>query len=259
MTKNNNIIPLFYDQSSFKSILTFAKEKDCIKGGPSSIVSICKEHGIKKCVNISKNFSTFIDAWKNLKSIGTDLIFGVEFVMCDDAKEHSDASRNNEHKIIIMMKNKEGYQDLLKIYTACHTDPENKYYVQRFDYKQLRKLWTENLIMVLPFFDSFVGKNLLSYGAAIVPDISFAKPVIFREMGCDLPFVPLIDAALDNFNKDGNLEEFQTKTIYYKDRADFRAYSVYRAIMNKELHTKPNIEHFGSLDFCFESYLELIK
>ena len=256
---NNEIIPLFYDQSSFKSILTYWKEKDSTPDGPSSIVSICKENGIKKCVGISKNFSTFIDAWKNLNAIGTELIWGIEFIMCDDTTVRTDESRLNEHKVIIMMKNKDGYGDLLKIYTACHTNPDNKYYIQRFDFKQLRPLWTDNLIMALPFFDSFIAKNLLSHGSAIVPDLSFTSPIIFREVGSDLPFAHLIDSALDKYNKDGRLEEIKTKTIYYKNRADFRAYSVYRCIMNKEVHSKPNMEHFGSQEFCFESYKELTK
>lgn len=251
------IIPLFYDQSSFKSILTFeAKEKAT---GPRSIVALCKENNIKNCVAISKNFSTFLDAWKNLKAIDVKLIWGIEFIFCDDAKIHTDESRNNEHKVIVMMKNKNGYEDLLKIYTACHANPDNKYYVQRFDFKQLKSLWTDNLILALPFFDSFIARNLLSYGSAIVPDFSFAKPVFFREIGSNLPFEDLINEAIDRYIKDSKSEVFDSKTIYYKDRADFRAYSVYRGIMNKELHTKPNMEHFGSQEFCFESWKELTK
>lgn len=253
----SEIIPLFYDQSSFKSILTYWKEKDSHASGPSSIVQICKENNIKKCVGISKNFSTFIDAWKNLKDVGCELIWGIEFTFCDDAKIHVDESRNNEHKVIILMKNKDGYKDLLNIYTACHSNPDNKYYVQRFDFNQLRPLWTDNLILALPFFDSFIARNLLTYGAAIVPDFNLIKPVLFREVGSDLPFEHLIHNALDKYNKNKGLEEFDTKTIYYKNRADFRAYSVYRAIMNKESHQRPNMEHFGSQEFCFESYREL--
>lgn len=256
----SEIIPLFYDQSSFKSILTFEKpRKVADPTAPDSIVEICKENGIKKCVCISKNFSTFIDAWKNLKAVGTELIWGVEFIMCDDAKIHTDESRANEHKVIILMKNKDAYKNLLNIYTACHSNIENKYYVQRFDYKQLKPLWSDDLIFAIPFFDGFIGKNLLNYGSAIVPDLSFTKPVIFREVGSNMPFEDLISKALTKYNENGALEEFNTKTIYYKNRKDFRAYSVYRGIMNKELHSKPNMDHFGSREFCFESYLELTK
>lgn len=254
---NGNIIPLFYDQSSFKSILTFEAKEGTT--GPRSIVALCKENGIKNCVAISKNFSTFLDAWKNLKAIDVKLIWGIEFTFCDDAKTHTDESRNNEHKVIIFMKDKNGYEDLLKIYTACHANPENKYYVQRFDFKQLKPLWTDNLILALPFFDSFIARNLLTYNSAIVPDFSFAKPIIFREVGSNLPFEHLIHGAVDRYVKDAGLETFDAKTIYYKERADFRAYSVYRAIMNKELHSKPNLEHFGSQEFCWENYKELIK
>lgn len=255
----NEIIPIFYDQSSFKSILTFEKPKKCKEYGPASIVKICQDNGLKKCVVFSKNFSTFVDGWKNLKEIGVDLIWGIEFIICDDTNDKTDESRNNEHKIVVMMKNKDGYNDLLKIYSECHSNPDNKYYVQRFDLKKLKKLWTDNLILVLPFFDSFIAKNLLSFGASIVPDFSFTKPVIFKEVGSQIPFDAFINKALDKYNKDGKLIEVKTKTIYYEKRDDFRAYSVYRAIMNKEHHTKPNLEHFSSKEFCFESYFELIK
>lgn len=256
----SEIIPLFYDQSSFKSILTLEKPRKTLDPSASdSIVEICKENGLKKCVFISKNFSTFIDGWKNLRDVGIEPIFGVEFVMCDDAAVHTDESRANEHKVIILMKNKDAYRPLLNIYTACNANINNKYYVQRFDYKQLKPLWSDNLLLAIPFFDGFIGKNLLSYGAAIVPDLSFTKPVLFREVGSGLPFEHLIGAAFDRYNKDGALQQFDTKTIYYKKRKDFRAYSVYRGIMNRELHSKPNMEHFGSREFCFESYKDLIK
>ena len=77
---------------------------------------------------------------------------------------------------------------------GCRSGLQN---VSRFDFKQLKPLWTDNLILVLPFFDSFIAKNLLSYGAAIVPHFDFTKPVLFREVGSNLPFAHLIDAALE--------------------------------------------------------------
>lgn len=255
----SEIIPLFYDQSSFKSILTYEKPRKVTDpSAPDSIVEICKENGLKKCVGVSRNFSTFIDAWKNLNAIGTELIWGIEFTMCDDAKAHTDESRINEHKVIVFMKNKDAYKNLLNIYTACHSNIDNKYYLQRFDYKQLKELWSDDLILTIPFFDGFIGRNLLNYGSAIVPDMSFTKPIILRERGSNLPFEGLIHKALDKYNKDKKIEEFDVKTIYYKSRTDFRAYSVYRGIMNKELHSKPNMEHFGSREFCFESWKELV-
>ena len=256
LSKMNDIIPIFYDHSSFKSILTFAKIKDVKKSGPKSIVQICKENNLKKCVFVSKQFFTFDEALKNCKSEGVELIFGLEFVMCDDAKIHTEESITNEHKIIIFLKNGQGYEDLLRIYSACHANIDNKYYVQRFDYKQLKPLWTDNLLMALPFFDSFVAKNLLQYGATIVPDLSFVKPTILREKNSGIPFAPLIDKALDNYNVDKSLSEQSVKTIYYAEKKDFAAYNVYRAILNKSSFMKPQLDHFSSTNFSFENYKE---
>lgn len=254
----SEIIPIFYDSSSFKSILTVAKPSEYHEGGPVSIVTLAKEAGLKKCVFVSKNFSSFIDAYKNLKKENIELIFGVEFVMCDDAKNQSPESQANEHKIIILMDGTEkGYQDLIKIYTACHSNPDNKYYIQRFDYKQLKPLWSKHLIMALPFFDSFIAKNLLQFGAAIVPDLSFCKPIILREINSGLPHEGIINTAIDKYNADKVLEEIKTKTIYHHKYEDFRAYSVYRAIMNNAQHQKPEMEHFGSKNFNFEDWKKL--
>lgn len=254
----SEVIPLFYDHSSYKSILTFWEPKDCLPNGPKSIVSLCKDAKLKECVFISKNFATLPEAWKNLKAEKINLFFGIEMIMCDDAKIHTDESRRNEHKIIIFFKNQDGYRDLLKLYSACNTDPENKYYVMRFDYKQLKKYWTNNLMMALPFFDSFVARNLLGFGTTIVPDLSFTKPVIFREKNSGLPFEPLINEALNRFNPNKEYKEQFVKTIYYGERKDFKAYMAYRCILNRSTYTEPELRHFSSQEFCFESWKEIV-
>ena len=53
-----------------------------------------------------------------------------------------------------------------------------------------------------------------------------------------------------------------TKSIYYENRDDFEAYQTYKCICGRGFSTKaktldmPNLDHCGSPEFCYESYLE---
>lgn len=253
---NETIIPLFYDHSCGRSLLTFWPEKDTKPDGPQSIISLCKKAGLKQCYAVSTNFHTFIEGWKELKAEGIQLCFGLELVMVEDAKIHTEESRRAEHKIIAFAKNPTALNDLFKISTACHSDITNRYYLHRFDYKQLKPLWTDNLMLVVPFWDSFLHRNTLTYGANIVPEMP-AKPVLFREVNSGVPYASLIDAAIDRFNQQRDHEEVKIKTIYYPKREDFEAYTVFRAIENRSSFNSPNLDYMCSPRFCFEEWEEL--
>lgn len=250
-------IPIFHDHSDFSSTLTFLKEKECKSTGPSSIVSICKENGIQNCYYVSKNFYSFFEAYKNLKEKEINLIFGLEILMCDDASQNTPESRKNEHKIIVFMKNSQGYHDLVRIYNDWRTKKENFYFYPRYDFNQLNPLWTENIILAVPFFDSFLCKNLLTW-ATIVPKFP-VKPILFREVNSGLPFAHLIDKAIDEFNKDNSYEEQPVKNIYYKDSSDLevKAWQLYRCIHNRSSFQKPEMEHCCSRNFSFDNYKSL--
>lgn len=254
-----DVLPIFYDHSSQKALLTWWAEEDCKPTGPQSILSVCKQEGLKKVVFVSKNFSTFLEAWKICKANKIQLIFGVELRMCDDARTRNAESIYNEHKAIIFARNSKGYQDLLKVYSQCHSNPENKYYVQRFDYKQLAEVWTPNLHLAIPFFDGFIARNTIGFNTNIVPDISFCKnqTVIMREVKTEHPFEMVINPALEKYSNYTGIPIENTKTIYYKTREDFLQYSVYRSIQNQQPFVNPNIEFFCSSAFCVEVWKEL--
>ncbi len=251
-------IALFYDHSTRRSLLTYWSEKETKPGGPQSIISLCKKAGLKQCFGVSNNFHTFMEAWKGLKEAGIQFCFGLELVMVQDAKIRTDETLRQEHKIIIFARNAAGYKDLIKIYSACHSDEDNFYYLQRFDYKQLKPLWTDNLMLVMPFWDGFLHKNTLVYGANIIPDLP-VKPTLFREIASEVPFARYIDRAVDRFNIAKDHEEIKIKTIYYEKRADFEAYTVFRSIQNRGTFNCPNINFMCSPQFCFESWEELSK
>jgi hypothetical protein len=61
--------------------------------------------------------------------------------------------------------------------------------------------------------------------------------------------------------KNLNIKTQKTKTIYYRNREDFEAFQMYKAVCARKqgkvpTYSKPNLNDFCSDDFCFESYLE---
>jgi len=255
---SNNIQAIFYDHSSYKSLLTNWSDKDLTDSGPRSIAKLAKDNGLDKLIFVSNSFSTFIEALKNCKKNGIQLVFGLELWLCDDAKIHDEESKKTEHKIIILMKNSKGYQDLVKIYSAMNLTNDNFYYKPRFDLAQLKPLWTDNLGIILPFFDSFIARNTTKFGATIVPAFPCA-PVLCREQEPEHPHEQVINLALDDYNKNGDHQEIKTKTIFYEKESDFLAYTTYRCMKNRSSVEDPKLDWFCSPKFSFESYLSLAK
>jgi hypothetical protein len=92
-----------------------------------------------------------------------------------------------------------------------------------------------------------------------VPDFSFAKPTFFIEDN-GLPFDPLIKSRVLAYVSKNKLTTESAKSIYYKNKKDVSALQTYKCICgrtfgNKTL-SKPNLDHFGSDEFCFETWKE---
>lgn len=253
----SEILPVWYDHSSGKSILTYWKDKDCIESGPQSIVKLCKENGIKSCFGVSTTFLTFPEAQLALSKEGIDFTFGIEFWICNDSESLTPASQLSESKIIIRADNSQGYFDLKAIYSKVYTNPKNFYHRHRASFSEVKALWTPNLTLVLPFFDSFICQNLLTI-SSIVPDFP-CPPLIFREVNSGLPFAPLIDEALDAYNSELKYSEQQVKTIFYPTKAHFKAWQVFRCIKNRSSFQKPQLNFCCSNNFSLEDWKKLTQ
>lgn len=260
MSDNKEIIPIFYDHTSLLGILTAWTADECKDPkGPQSFLKLAKDAGLKQVYFVSNNFEAFREALKNAKKMDLQLIFGLQMWLTDDSiNNHSEQSLKQEHKIIVFAKNGAAYNDLSKLYTDCYTNQKNKYYKMRYDFKQLRNLWTSNLMLAFPYADSFLAKNRLVMDAAIVPEFDFVQKediIFLKEVESDLPFAPLIDEALEKWG--GNI--VLTKTCYYEKPEDCQAYIVYRAIQERSKFCKPELRWFCSDSFNFEKWKELNK
>ncbi len=251
-----SMLALFKSHFSIgKSILTLDNEITHKEGGADSVFTIAKENNLDKVVLVEDSLTGFLQAKKVAESHKVQMVFGLRIDMCEDAtinpKEEEQSSR---HKIIIFSKNNKGCKLLNEIYSKSFTEMHNS-----TDAKLLKELWDDDsLKLAIPFYDSFIYNNTMSF-ANCTPDLSFTKPTFFIEDN-GLPFDKLIRAKVESYSRKMKCKTEMAKSIYYKDRKDVSALQTYKCICgrsfgNKTL-AKPNLDHFGSSEFSFESWKE---
>lgn len=256
-----NPIPLFSTSASLKQggIFTVEKAGTAQKAGhskgPISLCDLAKEEKLSKLHLVESNFVNFMNAFKNLKDTGCDLSFGLKVVVCEDLNDKSEASFKTESKVVLFLKNDDGYKSLIHLYSKAATD--GFYYIPRLDWKFLNEMWSDNLILSLPFYSSFLARNTLSF-SSIAPTLP-TKPLMLKEVGQELPFDSLLDEAIDRYVQSNSLETQNVKSIYYKNRTDAKKFLIWRCILNRTTWDKPGMEFMSSKEFSWQSYKELAK
>jgi hypothetical protein len=246
------MIPVFKSTFSVgKSILTLDDSEE--SEGPDSIITICNEHGIKTLVLVEDRMTGFIKAHNTCKDNDIHLIFGLRITCCNDV---SDESVTSNHKVIIFSKNDAGCKMLNKISSHSEVNCNG-----RIDFKYLNSVWKDSdLDLVIPFYDSFIFNNHMHL-ANCVPDFSKIKPSFFEEEN-GLPFDLIVNKHVNKFTCGGkDFKKQLVKSIYYKEKKDYAALQTYKILCNRSFGkvaslSSPNLNHFGSDEFSFESYLE---
>ena len=252
-----DILPIFYCNSSSKSILTSWLPSECSEGGAKSIIALAKEAKLQKVMVISNNFHNFVELSNNCKANDLQLIFGLEILMCPNNLDHTEDSIKSNFKVIVFMKNGQGYYDLIKLFSGFRACKEAKYYDYRCDFATLKKYWTDNLILSHPFFDNFLAVNTLIHGANIIPDFPDMEQTFFIEQETEHPHEELISRAVYNFTKGKEVQVLPCKSIYYDRKSDAKAWITYRAILNRGTFSNPGLEYCCSDTFSFEKWKEL--
>lgn len=254
----NGVTPLFSTSASLEQggIFTVEKagEKQKLgrKTGPVSLCDLAKEEGLKEIVMVESNFINFMQASKNLDSIGVQFKFGLKLVVCEDINDKTESSFKTESKVVIFMASDSAYSSLIKIYSKASTD--GFYNIPRIDWKTLNQMWSDDLILAFPFYSSFLARNTLSF-ATILPDLP-TKPILFWERQF-LPFDDIIKEAVVKYATTEKIDIQAVKSVYYKNRSDAKSWMVYQCILRRSSWDKPNIDHCTSREFCWEAYKEI--
>ena len=243
------MIPLFKSHYSLgRSILTL-EDKDEMDDYPDSIIQICKQNKMKELYLVEDNMSSFLEAYSNCRKNNIKLNYGLRISVTESMSDKSEESKTKSSKIILFFKNKEGYQQLTKLYSIAAK--EGFYYEPRLDYETISKNWTDDLILCIPFYDSFIFNNTLR-NSLCIPQFDFTKPIFFIEDN-DLPFDALVKEKALSFAEKNGLKIYKAQSIFYNLREDFKAYLTFRCINNRSILNKPNLDHMSSDEFCFES------
>ena len=251
------MVPFFKSHYSLlKSILTLDTHKEGQDPDLSdSIVAIAKGAGLTKVTLVEDTMAAFLPANLELRKHGITLVYGYRVSFVTDLEEKESG---NSHKNIIFCKNKAGYQTLIKLATKAAYHNFNK--EPRLSYADLHEVWDDNnLTLAVPFYDSFLHRNSL-YGAMCVPEFRNIKPIMISENNF-LPWEYLIQNLIDDFAAKNGLEILKAKSIYYKNREDFETYQTLKCLNRKAYGTgktleKPQLNHMGSREFCWESYVD---
>lgn len=244
------VLPLFKSQYSVgKSILTLAALDRLDRDYPVSIFDIAKEHKLVETVLVDDSISGFLEAHQNAKKAGIKLIYGLKLRCMEDIKNKSDVSLKTIHKVIIFIKNTEGYKDLLKISSVATKD--GFYYKPNIDMTHLKSMWTPNLLLAIPFYDSFLFNNAL-YGFKCVPNF-FTNPLFLIE-NSRLPFDGIMQKRVENYANSMGAEVLPARSIYYYRKDDFIAYLTFRCINERTALEKPEFDHMSSDRFSFEEW-----
>ena len=251
----DEVLPLFKSQYSLgRSILTLENPDDMLEKGPDSIVDIAEKNDLKELFLVDDSMTGFLQAYKNLSEKSIKLIFGLRVTVCPDIGEKSEISINESCKYIILSKNMKGYERLIKISSLAAK--KGFYYEPRIDFKWLKRNWDdEDLVLVVPFYDSFLFYNTLTTRICL-PNFEFTQPVFFEENN-SLPFDEIIKSSVMSFTEGGELHPvIKTQSIFYNDKKDFKSYLTFRCINNRSSLEKPQLNHMGSNEFCFQSWKE---
>ena len=212
------MIPLFTSHySRGRSILSLADPKKTKPDGPDSIVKLCVENSIKNPFLIENNLTGLAEAAKNFEAEEIGFRFGWKTLMVNDLE--SEDREDSASKVIIFIRNTQGYYDLIKLHNTI-----NKEHQGMVDGRTMEGLWTDNLALAIPFYDSYIFNNLL-FDKLSQPSVKPFNPIFFRENN-GLPFDSLVAERLPQ------TRVMDVKSIYYNKRSDFEAWQTYKCLCN---------------------------
>ena len=231
------------DYSIGKSILTI-----------DNIINLYKKSNQKFLLLVEDSMTGFVKAHNVTKQNNIHLVFGLRISCCNDINKQAD---NSEHKIVILAKNDKGCKLLNKIYSFAYIGNEGN-----IDFNYLNEIWDDNsLQLVIPFYDSFIYQNQLHLKNCI-PNFNKIKPIFWIEKN-NLPFDDIVSESVFDYSKDKYDTEL-VKTILYEKKTEAEALQTYKIICGRKFGRPstlscPNLNHFGSNEFCFDSFKEYVN
>ena len=227
------IIPLFKTSYSIgKSLLRV-----------EDIIDIAQANKLKKVTIVEDNFYGFRTSNAAFLHANIPMVYGVRIPVFQSESERSS-------RLVFFAKNNKGLNNLRNLYSKSKLSALEVLNISNLEDSEL-----EDIKIGVPFYDSYIYNNIFHFGLCDLNLDSYDH--FYMEEDNNHPFDFQIKERLENLN----IKTQKTKTIYYRNREDFEAFQMYKAVCARKLgkvptYSKPNLNDFCSDDFCFESYLE---
>jgi len=221
------MIPLFKTHFSIgKSILT---PEDCFE--------LAKNE--KEVCFVEDSFSSFRQINKLSEKTGKPVRFGLRISASLDG--------SNPSKIILFAKNGDGIREIKHLFSEAFTKTGGVLTLRKF---------SDNILVVVPFYDSYIHNSIHKFG---VFDLNLGDSIFFIEDNNHLFDIGIKDAILSL-----GVKTQMVKSIYYKNKKDFKEFQFYKAVCNRSggrqpTFSRPELEDCGSDKFCWEEFLKKNK
>ena len=228
------MIPLFKSNFSIgKSLLRI-----------EDLVEIAETGNINKMILVEDNFYGFRIANKAFLKIGVPMIYGVRLPVVQSNLSEMPS------KLIFFPKNNRGVSVVRKLYSKCFTREGDCLNLSDLSESDLK-----DVSIGVPFYDSYVYNNIFHFGLCNLSLDGYDHFYIEETNGH--PFDFQISSALKRLG----VKTENAKSIYYKNKEDFEAFQMYKAVCSRKqgrvpTYSNPRLDNFCSNEFSYESFLE---
>jgi|TARA_Y100000033_G_C2749945_1_gene113313 DNA polymerase III alpha subunit len=228
------VIPLF--KSTFSIGRSLLRVED--------LIDIAQSGDVKKMILVEDNFYGFRVVNKAFLHAEIPMVYGVKVPVVQSSITEKTS------KLIFFPKNNKGVHVVRKLYTKCFTSVG-----ECLNLSDLGEGELDDVSIGVPFYDSYVFNNIFHFGMC---DLFLDKyDHFYIEESNNHPFDFQISAALKKLK----VKTEKCKSIYYRNKDDFEAFQMYKAVCNRKqgrvpTFSNPRLNDFSSNEFCYESYLE---
>jgi DNA polymerase-3 subunit alpha len=201
-----------------------------------------------------------IEFYQKARNAGIKPIIGCEMYLSPtsrfDKEAHGGVKATNHH-LVLLAKNKAGYQNLLKLVTAAYR--EGFYYRPRID-KELLKDHNEGLIALSACLHGEVPTAVLSGNAEKARELVEEYSTIFdnnrfylelQENG--IADQKIVNNGLIEISKEMSIPLVATNDCHYLNKTDAKAHEVLLCIQTGKTMSAPDRMHFTTDEFHFKS------
>ncbi len=223
------------------------------------LVGIVKERGWKSiAITDHGNMHGVIKFFEECVTNGIKPIIGEEFYICHDM--YNRTNRDDMGHLILIAKNNEGYQNLLKLSSYAYLD--GRYYKPRIDYKLLEK-HSEGLICLSACLAGHIPQLILKHQYEEADKLAMWHKNLFGDdfyleiQDHGIPEEKEVLIELSKMSERLNIPLVATNDVHYLYKEDAELQDVLMCVQMSKTIDDPDRMKFSTEEFYLKTYEEM--